>query len=99
MNYQLLQSDFLNTSNLSPIEQVFANRGMRPSEIEHYLHTSEDDLLNPSLLTNIDRGAKMFIEHLAKGHKIFVQVDSDMDGFTSAAALINYAYKIAPGTT
>ena len=39
----------------------------------------------------------MFISHLAAGDKIFVQIDSDVDGYTSAAAIINYANMIAPG--
>ena len=39
----------------------------------------------------------MFISHLAAGDKIFVQVDSDVDGYTSAAAIINYANMFAPG--
>ena len=39
----------------------------------------------------------MFISHLTAGDKIFVQVDSDVDGYTSAAAFINYANMLAPG--
>jgi single-stranded-DNA-specific exonuclease len=39
----------------------------------------------------------MLISHLSAGDKIFIQVDSDVDGYTSAAILINYINKIAPG--
>lgn len=38
----------------------------------------------------------MLIQHLAQNDKIFIQVDSDVDGYTSAAILINYLYMIAP---
>ena len=96
MEYQLLTSG-IPTRELSPVELVFFNRGIDPSDIDHYLHTTEDDILDPELLDNIAFGAKMFISHLAAGDKIFVQVDSDVDGYTSAAALINYANMIAPG--
>jgi len=72
---------------------------MFPSDIYHYLHTTKQDILNPEDLDNIDTGAKMFIKHLAAGDKIFIQVDPDVDGFTSAAALINYSNMIAPGHT
>ena len=65
--------------------------------MQHYLNTSEDDVYSPTLLDNIDKGAKMLIKHLATGNKIFIQVDSDCDGFSSAAALINYINMIAPG--
>ena len=39
----------------------------------------------------------MFISHLTAGDKIFVQVDSDVDGYTSAAAFITYANMLATG--
>lgn len=97
MEYQLLTPSIPVQIDSSPVERVFANRGMFPSDIYHYLHTTKEDILEPDLLDNIDRGAKMFIQHLAAGDKIFVQVDSDVDGYTSAAALINYANRIAPG--
>lgn len=97
MEYQLLTPSIPTQKDLTPVERVFANRGMFSSDINHYLHTTKEDVLNPELLDNMARGAKMFIQHLAAGDKIFVQVDSDVDGYTSAAALINYANMIAPG--
>ena len=99
MEYQLLTPSIPIQKGASSVERVFANRGMFPSDINHYLNTTKEDILDPALLDNIDVGAKMFISHLAAGDKIFVQVDSDVDGYTSAAALINYANMIAPGTT
>lgn len=99
MDYQLIQSEFSDINQCSPIERLFVTRGIAPENLNHYLHTSKEDLLDPILLDNIDIGATMFIEHLAKGDKIFIQIDADADGFTAAAALINYAYKLAPATT
>ena len=32
----------------------------------------------------------MLIKHIANNDDIIVQIDSDFDGFTSAATLINY---------
>ena len=97
MEYQLLTPSIPVQNNISPVERVFANRGMFPFDINHYLHTTKEDILDPALLDNIAEGAKMFIQHLAAGDKIFIQIDSDVDGYTSAAALINYANMIAPG--
>ena len=97
MEYQLLTPSIPVQKDSTPVERVFANRGMFASDIDHYLHTTREDVLDPGLLDNIAQGAKMFIQHLAAGDKIFVQVDSDVDGYTSAAAIINYANMIAPG--
>lgn len=97
MEYQLLTPSIPVQKDSTPVERVFANRGIFSSDIDHYLHTTRADVLDPGLLDNIAQGAKMFIQHLAAGDKIFVQVDSDVDGYTSAAAIINYANMIAPG--
>lgn len=101
MNYELLrpQANNLIKKELSAIEWVFANRGILPEDIHHYLNTTEQDIINPRFLNNIAQGAKMFISHLLQGDKIFIQIDSDVDGYTSAAALINYANMLAPGLT
>ena len=98
MDYQLIYPELSVINGYTPIERIFAIRGIVPEAINHYLNTTDRDVHDPLLLNNMERGAKMFIEHLAKDHKIFVQVDSDVDGFTSAAILINYAYRIAPST-
>lgn len=99
MEYQLLKPLIEVSPNLTPVEQVFANRNIDPSNIDHYLHTTVEDILSPALLDNINYGAKMLISHINAGDKIFIQVDPDVDGFTSAAALINYLNIIAPGHT
>ena len=101
MNYELLmpQTDNLTKKELSAIEWVFANRGILPEDIHHYLNTTEQDIINPRFLDNIAQGAQMFITHLLQGNKIFIQIDGDVDGYTSAAALINYANLLAPGLT
>ena len=41
-------------------------------------------------------GAKMLISHIGRNDKIFIQVDSDLDGYSSAAALINYLNYLFP---
>lgn len=97
MEYQLLTPSIPVNDDLTPVELVFANRGMTPQEMFHYLRTSEDDIISPALIDNIQWGAKMLIQHLFAGDKIFIQVDSDVDGYTSAALLINYINLIAPG--
>jgi single-stranded-DNA-specific exonuclease len=41
----------------------------------------------------------MLISHIAQGDKIFIQVDSDCDGYTSSALIINYLNSLFPGFT
>ena len=78
---------------------MLANRNIAPSDIYHYLHTTDEDILNPLLLDNMLQGAQLLISHISQKHKIFMQVDSDTDGYTSAATLINYLNSIFPGFT
>ena len=39
----------------------------------------------------------MLIYHISQEHKIFIQIDSDCDGYTSASLLINYLNCLFPG--
>ena len=48
------------------------------------------------LFTNMREGAKMLISHIGQDDKIFIQVDADCDGYTSAAILINYLNCLFP---
>ena len=47
-------------------------------------------------MDNITDGVKMLIKHIQNDDDIFIQVDSDADGYTSAATLINYLYSLFP---
>ena len=41
-------------------------------------------------------GAALLVKHISQKNKVFVQIDEDCDGYTSAAVLINYLNLIAP---
>ena len=84
------------TDSLTAVEQVLANRGIKPENIEHYLNTTNKDILDPKLIMNMREGATMLIKHINQGNKILIQVDSDCDGYTSAATLINYLNCLFP---
>lgn len=66
------------------------------AEINHYLNTTDDDILSNELIANIKEGAKMLISHIANEDDIFIQIDSDCDGYTSSATLINYLNCLFP---
>jgi single-stranded-DNA-specific exonuclease len=45
---------------------------------------------------NITNGAKMLIKHIFQGDDVLIQIDSDCDGYTSSALLINYLNCLFP---
>lgn len=97
MEYQLIAPQFPPNKVLSAVEQVLANRGIKPENVEHYLNTTDKDIVDPLLIKNIKEGAKMLIKHVSQNDKVLVQIDSDCDGYTSAATLINYLNCLFPG--
>lgn len=98
MEYQLI-TPRIPRADLSAVERVLTNRGIALENIDHYLHTTDDDILDPMLLDNMEQGAKMLIKHISANDKVFLQVDSDYDGFSSSAALINYLNMLFPAFT
>lgn len=96
MEYQLLTPSIPLSVELTAVERVLSNRGIMPSEINHYLHTTDEDILSPSLIANMDAGIKMLIKHIAQNDRVLLQIDSDCDGYTSAAVLMNYLNCLFP---
>lgn len=76
--------------NLSPAYQVLVNRGIPESKIRDFLNTSDEVINSYMLLDNIEDAAKTLLYHVNKLSNILIQVDSDVDGFTSAATLYNW---------
>lgn len=95
MEYQLIPPRIPQT-NLTVVERVLSNRGIMPENIEHYLKTTDADIIDPSTIANIEVGAKMLISHIAQGDYILCQVDSDADGYTSSSELLNYLNILFP---
>lgn len=92
MKFKLKDGSLLR--NGSALTQVLVNRGFALNDILHYLNTTDEDIINPESIEHIDEGAQMLLKHLKNKSKIFVQADTDCDGYTSAAIFINYINKI-----
>ena len=97
MEYQLLVPEVPLYKELTAVEQVLANRGIVPEDVYHYINTTDADILPPSLIANMREGAQMLIKHVSQNDKVLIQIDSDCDGYTSAATLINYLNCLFPG--
>ena len=82
--------------DLTAIEQVLVNRGISENILSQYLRTSDEHLKDCSTIDRIDEGAKMLAKHIINSDDMFIQVDSDCDGYTSSAVLINYINLLMP---
>ncbi len=70
------------------VARVLAGRGIAPEECAAYLAPSLKTLMpDPSTLADMDKAAKRVAEGIAKGEKIAVFGDYDVDGATSSALL------------
>lgn len=103
MKQIVLKQHHINPTSQNYLEDYLVNIGVREDQVKYFINTDRytptwDGILgdNPFDLPNIEEAAKVYIAALNKGLKIFVQVDSDTDGFTSAAILYNYTKKFYP---
>lgn len=61
-----------------------------------FIDVNQSVVIHFSKLNNIDKAVDCLIKHLENKNKIFVQVDSDVDGYTSSSIIINYIKAIYP---
>lgn len=55
-----------------------------------YFYPKRENLLSPLCLDNIQEGCELLKTHILNGNRIYLCIDSDVDGFTSAALVYNY---------
>lgn len=95
MNYKLLGNI---NPHYSATEQVLTNRGIPYYDIHHWLNTTDADINDFNLLSadRLRKAAQTLIKTISQDARALVIVDSDCDGFTSSALLINYLYDHFP---
>ena len=94
MEYKLIAPRIDGTTLL---EQILLNRGFKNrQDINHYLTVDEKDLIDPLLLDNMREGVKLLIKHIDLKSNTLIVVDSDCDGYTSSAILMNYLNRFFP---
>jgi single-stranded-DNA-specific exonuclease len=93
MKYKVI-NEGLQRANKSIEEIVLRNRGI--SEPYEYLHTTNDDLIDYSLLDNIQEACELILNHIENNNSIALIVDEDLDGVTSASMFYRYIYDIFP---
>ena len=80
-------------------QQILINRGIKEEDIHHYLNLTDNDINDPEVFGNIlIKTAAYELNQVLNNPKstICLVVDSDCDGYTSSALMLNYIYDIAP---
>ena len=80
------------------IADYLATLGITKENVDSFIGTPKDsDQDNPFLLTNMNQAVeKTYYNLIMPDAHMFVQVDSDTDGYTSSAVLINYIKRRFP---
>ena len=88
-----MRYELINTPNpkYNAKQQILINRGLKETDLVHYMNLSDNDINDPSIFGKelMDAATKCLLNHLEKDSHIAVIVDCDCDGYTSAAILIN----------
>lgn len=74
------------------VVQVLYNRGV--ADPLTYLHLKDNIVIPFDNLDNIHYAVRLFLKHFEKNHKIEILVDSDPDGFCSAAMMFSYIKRV-----
>ncbi len=84
---------------LPVLNQILENRGIE--DVYHYTHLTKEDVCDYKSLggNNLYNAATALQKAVSANEDNVIIVDSDADGFTSAALLYNYFYRIYPEWT
>lgn len=73
---------------------LLESRGIE--HIDDYLEPTSEYLQDPTDLDNMDKAYELFIKTIRANGKMLLVIDSDCDGYTSAAIFYQYTHDIAP---
>lgn len=95
MKYKLIKEP---DNSLSAIQQILYNRGISLNQIHHYLNTSDLDInsFDGLGIENLKNAAATLVSTIQNKKNMLIVVDSDCDGYTSSAILLNYLYDLFP---
>lgn len=75
------------------VENLLLDRGILKKDedfFNKFFNPTKENELDPALLNNIEEGYQMLMRHLKNRSKIYLPVDPDMDGYSSASLFYNY---------
>lgn len=88
MKYRLVNENFKEHYG----ENLLKARGVE--DVSLFLTPTSNCLQNPTNLSNIKEGAELLLKVIKDNGRILIVVDSDTDGFTSAAIIYQYIHQI-----
>ena len=88
MKYRLVNENFKTNYG----ENLLHSRGVE--DVNLFLNPTSECIQDPINLSNIHEGATLLINTINNNGKILIVVDSDTDGFTSAAIIYQYIRRI-----
>ena len=92
MKFKLLKGSPNNVGDI--ISTVLHNRGI--TNTNEFLHTGKSNSISYEQLDNINEAVKCMVKHIEGNSNIHIVVDSDADGYCSAAMVFQYLKKYAP---
>ena len=76
----------INSNIDKEIEQILFNRGIESKdEVEFFINGTLENLMNPSLLSDVDKGVKRILKAKENNETIWIYGDYDVDGITSTS--------------
>lgn len=90
-----LKEESLNPLSSTPVVDYLNSLGIRKTDSFIGVPPKEDEE-DYGVLANINKGVEMLHKHLERGSNIFLQVDSDADGYTSSAIMYSFIRTISP---
>lgn len=90
MKYRLVNENFKTNYG----ENLLHSRGVE--DVNLFLNPTSECIQDPINLSNIHEGATLLINVIDTNGRILIVVDSDTDGFTSAAIIYQYIHRINP---
>jgi len=66
--------------------------------VKEFLNVRKGHTHDPFLLKNIKEGIELLHNSIGKGKKVYLQVDCDVDGYTSSSYIYQFIKEIAPDT-
>ena len=82
----------------SPIDQILINRNIPENQLSEWINAGWPQINSPWLFgrDKVKHALQLMHDGILDEKEIYVLVDCDADGFTSAAIIINYICKIFP---
>ena len=75
------------------LKNLLETRGIE--DVEAFLNPSPEHLYSPFLFKNMEAGCELLAKHLERRSRIYLLIDADVDGYTSASIIYQFIKNIS----